>query len=205
MKWEHDWGFIKDMMSGAKNEIRLFERTEKADENQEYPSVKDAIADRVSLITVNGYLRILGTSESVYEDAAGFSALYKEIFKEEKRIIAYDVFGGLFAEKKGILGKIISYFAPDSLEWEKLGMDQQKFMDWAFNGDVHKFYESFLWDGYREILSKVSREEGIFVYPFFWAKECNIQTAFKKIVPFKDILETNYQNMLAINGAGDDA
>lgn len=70
MKRELNWGFYKELISGAKNEIRLFERTEKADENREYPSVKDAIADRVSLITVNGYLRILGTSESVYEDAA---------------------------------------------------------------------------------------------------------------------------------------
>lgn len=47
-------------------------------------------------------------------------------------------------------------------------------------------------------------KEGIFVYPFFWAKECDIHTAFKKIVPFRDILDTNYRNMLAINGASDD-
>ena len=109
MQWGQDWGFFKDMRLGAKNEICLFERTEKADDNREYSSVKDAIADRVSLITVDGYLRILGTSESVYEDAAGFSALYKEIFKEERPVIAYDVFGGLFAAKKGIPGGKICY------------------------------------------------------------------------------------------------
>jgi hypothetical protein len=33
------------------------------------------------------------------------------------------------------------------------------------------------------------------MYPFLWAKECDPATAFKKVVPFGDLLELNVQNM----------
>ena len=39
-----------------------------------------------------------------------------------------------------------------------------------------------------KLLQKMKSDEGVFIYPFLWAKECDIITASKKIVPYKDIL-----------------
>lgn len=33
--------------------------------------------------------------------------------------------------------------------------------------------------------------EGILIYPYLWAKECNIETASKKVVPLKELLGMN--------------
>ena len=193
-----DWGHYKNKLLKVKNDVCIFERIDMVDNKQKYRTVMETIVNNVSLITVNKYLRILGTSDSAYESILGFTNLFKEIYNEEKYIIAYDVFGGLFATER-----TIHYFAPDTLEWEDLQINYEKFIEWAVNGKVNEFYESFLWDGFEEIVSKASPDEGVFVYPFFWAKECDINTASKKIVPFKDILAINYQNRLLINQVGD--
>lgn len=193
-----DWNRCKKGMSNAKNEVCIFERMETADNKRKYRTVMETVVDHVSLITVNKYLRILGTSDSACESVFEFTKLFQEIYQEEKYIIAHDVFGGLYATER-----TIHYFAPDTLEWEDLQVNYEQFIEWAANGNLNEFYQPFLWDGAQEFLSKVSAEEGILVYPYFWAKECDINTAAKKIVPIKELLAVNYQNMLLLNEAGE--
>lgn len=77
--------------------------------------------------------------------------------------------------------------------------EDEQFIKWSVKGKIDEFYQPFFWDGADEILSKVSPDEGVFVYPFFWAKECDINTAAKKIVPFREILDTNYQNRMLLD------
>ena len=121
-----DWNFYQKIILSAKNEVNMFERKEMLDNNRKYFFMKEAITEHASLITVNKYLLILGTSDSVYESTIKFSDLYKTIFKDEKNIIAHDIFGGLFAEEKASLGKKIYYLAPDSLEWEETEISYSK-------------------------------------------------------------------------------
>lgn len=196
---KYNWSDFKNKFMASKNEIYICEKEEMIKDIKKYRTAMEAVVNHVSYITVNKYLRILGTGSSTYESVFGFSNLFKEIYKKEKYIIAHDVFGGLFATER-----TIQYFAPDSLEWEDLRINYKEFIEWVVGGNINEFYQGFLWDGYEEIVSKVSLDEGIFVYPFFWANECDISTAFKKIVPFKDILDTNYQNMVLINETGTD-
>ncbi|MCM1534909.1 MAG: DUF2625 domain-containing protein [Clostridium sp.] len=193
-----DWSYYKNMFMNAQNEICIFERMDMPEDKRIYRTAMETVVDHISLITVNKYLRILGTSDSTYESVFGFTKLFKEIYNEEKYIIAHDVFGGLFATER-----TIHYFAPDSLEWEDLEINYEEFIEWAVKGNINEFYQQFLWNGFDEMISKVSPDEGVFVYPFLWAKECDVNTAFKKIVPYRDILVTNYENMLVINDDGD--
>lgn len=37
----------------------------------------------------------------------------------------------------------------------------------------------------------VAFDEGILIYPYLWARECNIETASKKVVPLAEIIAMN--------------
>ena len=68
--------------------------------------------------------------------------------------------------------KTIHYFAPDTLQWEDLEINYEEFLNWIIEDDITDFYE-----------------------PFLWPKECDLNKAFKKIVPYKDLLVNNFQNL----------
>lgn len=185
-----DWNNYKNKLLNSPNEVRIFEKHEITESSHNYRSFMEAVVNHVSHITINKYLRILGTSDSAYENIFEFTNVYRDIFGEEKYIIANDVFGGLFATER-----TVHYFAPDSLQWEDLGVNYEEFLEWIAEEDITEFYQSFLWKDYEEMVAKVASNEGIYVYPFYWSQECDPNTAFKKIVALKDILETNSQNM----------
>ncbi|MDR3052968.1 MAG: DUF2625 family protein, partial [Coriobacteriales bacterium] len=111
-----------------------------------------------------------------------------EFIGENRYAIAHDVFGGIFAlTKSGIV-----YFAPDSLQWENLEISYDGFIEWISTKDLNEFYESFLWDNSGEFFENVAIESGVLVYPFFWAKEYEANSAVKKIVPYQELLEINW-------------
>lgn len=184
-----NWNRLKLKLLESPNYVAIFEKHETQNSSNQYKTVLETIANNVSYILVNKYLRILGTSDFLYENLFDFTSEFKEVFGEEKYIIAHDVFGGLFASEK-----TIQYFSPDSLKWEDMGVNYEDFINWISHKEINEFYESFLWDGIDEMVTKVGTHEGIFIYPFLWAEECNINTAFKKIVPYRDLLVTNVQN-----------
>lgn len=66
-------------------------------------------------------------------------------------LVADDVIGGFFAQfpKEGG-GVSMRYFAPDTLEWQDLGMGHGQFVHWLLNGDVAKFYEDWRWKGWEK-------------------------------------------------------
>jgi len=47
------------------------------------------------------------------------------------------------------------------------------------------------WTDWRKDAESVSFGEGILIYPHLWAKECNIETASKTVVPLSEILRMN--------------
>ena len=88
-------------------------------------------------------------------------------------VVATDIVGGVFALNMGRFAEdqgMVWYFAPDTLEWESLEMKYSGFIAWA---------------------ESVSFGEGILIYPYLWAKECNIETASKTVVPLSEILRKN--------------
>ncbi len=109
-------------------------------------------------------------------------------------IVATDIIGGVFALNMGRFNEnkgMVWYFAPDTLEWESLEMKYSEFIVWLAQGDLPGYYSSMRWTDWRKKAELVSFGEGVLIYPYLWAKECNIETASKKVVPLGEILEMN--------------
>lgn len=131
----------------------------------------------VRKLVVNKYLRILG------EDIWKINNKVKSIYPGDKTIIATDIWGGLFAISNGDFPgnkSVIWYYAPDTLQWESIDIDYPHFITWVLSKKFNQFHSSFMWSNIDDILNSVSDQQGIFIYPFLWANECNIETATKK-------------------------
>lgn len=109
-------------------------------------------------------------------------------------VVATDIVGGIFALNMGRFPEdqgLVWYFAPDTLEWESLEMKYSQFIAWLAQGDLSGYYSSMRWTDWRKDAESVGSGEGILIYPYLWAKECNIETASKKVVPLKELLGMN--------------
>lgn len=116
-------------------------------------------------------------------------------------IVATDVVGGLFAiniSRYDEGNNDIWYFAPDTLEWESLEMQYNDFVSWALNGNVDDFYQSMRWENWRKECQSISFDDAFLIYPFLWAKECNLETVSKKIVPMDEIISLNFDYMVKL-------
>ena len=86
------------------------------------------------------------------------------------------------------------YFAPDTLEWENLDFSYNEFLAWALQGNTDDFYSCMRWKNWKNDLKKIKYFEVVLIYPFLWAKECNIETANKNIVAFDEVMQINFDN-----------
>ena len=177
-----EWNRVKNEFLKSTNNIEIFEKGNITDGN----TIMETIVNNTNSIVVNKYLRMLGTGQNLYENIFSFNLEVERIFGEKNYIVAYDAFGGLFASKG-----TIHYFAPDRLEWENLEINYSEFIMWLLSEDIQDFYSAFLWNTREEMSNDLKLGQGILIYPYLWAKECDIDTAVKKIVPYKEIIEMN--------------
>ena len=122
--------------------------------------------------------------DSTYEDLTGLS------------VLAIDILGGIFAMDVSRFDpgkKDIWYFAPDSLDWECMDMQYDDFLNWLFRGNLDKYYSTMRWQDWKKDCESVSFYQGILLYPFLWAKECDIETTSKKAVPINEIIGMNFE------------
>ena len=180
-----DWNIFQAELLCSPNKIEIFE---KASETH-YDTVLDIVVNNASLIVVNNYLRLLCSGETEYENILLFNDKFKEFIGEKKYAVAHDVFGGIFA----ITESGINYFSPDSLNWEDLKISYADFIIWISTQNINEFYESFIWSDSDDYIKNVKPNEGIIIYPFLWSKECDVNTASKTIIPYDELLVTNYE------------
>lgn len=146
-------------------------------------------------IVVDKYIRIYGNgddkcSRNIYT----YNQELKKQFGDGFLFVGDDVFGGLFAiNRGGYYSKInhILYFAPDTLEWEDIGITYQEFIIYLASKNVNEFYHPYKWLEFSSYIDEIKYKEGILIYPFLWSKECNIEKADKKIVPFDELVRLN--------------
>jgi hypothetical protein len=183
------WDHIKARLQNSPNDVQIVERSQPNGKPADYGTTMETIAHNVSHIVVNKCLRILGSGDSVYENMLAFTVEFRELFGEEKYLVAHDAFGGLFASEQ-----TIQYFSPDNLQWEDLGVNYDGFISWIAEKDISDFYESFMGPELEDLVAQAKIDEGIFLYPFLWAQEYDAETAHKKIVPFKELMVLNAEN-----------
>ncbi len=111
-------------------------------------------------------------------------------------VVARDIVGGLFALNIGEFAEdrgLVWYFAPATPEWESLSMKYSEFIAWLAQGKLVDFYSTMRWSNWQTDAEAVSFDEGILIYPYLWTKECNIETASKRVVPLIEIVSMNQE------------
>ncbi len=162
-------------------------------------SVLGSVVLNSSGIVVDNWIRVFGhdcksnrgiiTYNNI--DSSGIATKIKRML-----IIADDVVGGIFALNAGKFNTGIGdvwYFAPDTLDWESLGLKYSEFLAWIAQGSIDDFYSTMRWNSWKDICKKIKFDEAISIYPFLWSNELQIESADKKIVPAKELFEINQE------------
>ncbi|NUR27968.1 MAG: DUF2625 domain-containing protein [Catenulispora sp.] len=158
------------------------------------------------LVFDDGWVRVYGGGSG--RDGAlpslaqvnGFPEVFDASWRVPGLVVGHDVLGGVFvlngadpaAEgRPGEPGQMV-YFAPDSLEWEELGVGHSTWIQWLLTGDVAGFYSRLRWDGWREEAAAAGPSQGITVYPYLWTKEAHedLAATARRAVPMREVLGT---------------
>lgn len=153
-------------------------------------------------IVINNWVRIFGQDSNEINGVNHFNTLFKS-YIPGLFLVACDVVGGLFAIDTNRIScnHLMVYFAPDTLEWESIDMSYEDFLAWCFYGNIDEFYSSMRWKNWIEDVSHLNINKGFLIYPFLWAKECNVENATKHIVPLDEIIKLNFENSEIISNS----
>lgn len=113
-------------------------------------------------------------------------------------VVGHDVVGGVFAlnghdpgakGRPGAPGQM-TYFAPDSLEWEEMRIGHSTWLSWLLSGRLEQFYEGMRWPGWREETREMALTQGITFFPPLWSKEARADLAAtsRKAVAMREVL-----------------
>jgi Protein of unknown function DUF2625 len=130
----------------------------------------------------HGWLRLLGSGNpklprSIVDWNAGRSSGYL--------LFADDAVGGFFAINGGALGSdqgVVYYWAPDTLNWESLGLGYSDFLCWALSDRLNAFYESLRWPGWEESTQQLAGDQCFTFYPFLWSKQGSVESSSRKAI-----------------------
>lgn len=203
---EDKWQNIKMVLNKSKRKIKIYQGSN-ALGIKEYRllnipegSVLSSVISNSSGICVDDWIRILGQEDDMRHGVKYYNRINANILDcpllDGLFIVANDVVGGIFAINISRYDVDISkiwYFAPDTLEWESLGMEYFEFIAWISQGNIDEFYSTMRWDNWRKDCNDLSFEKAYLIYPFLWAKECEINSANKKIVPFSELISLNFE------------
>ena len=158
-------------------------------------SALGALAFHSGGITVDGgWLRILGGGHPPLPDLANVNRLGEPDPTSSSPPlleVARDVLGGRFAVNGGGLPGTageVSYFAPDTLRWEPLGMGHSEFIAWALSGRTTAFYDKQRWPGWAQEVAKLGLDEGLSIYaPLFTTQGRDIASTSRRPVAWSEL------------------
>ncbi|HEY7359113.1 MAG TPA: DUF2625 family protein [Ktedonobacterales bacterium] len=146
------------------------------------------------LLVDDGWLRLLGAGNPRLRhsllswNGLGGSAITPPLM--QAFVVGYDVLGGFFAINGGAFGKqdrSVFYFAPDSLQWEDLGLAYGDFLQWAITGNVAGFYGEQRWPGWQQEVTGMSGDQGFSFMPMLWAKGPPLGERSRRVVPQEEL------------------
>ena len=108
--------------------------------------------------------------------------------------VAVDVVGGCFAINGGALpGPLgeVAYFAPDTLQWQPLGLSHRDWVHWALTGPTDEFYADLRWPGWQDESSQVPPASLLSTFPFLWSAPARREpeTVSRRAVAWREVLE----------------
>ncbi len=162
---------------------------------------KSSLGEIVTLtggIICDKWVRIFGSGDIDFVEKNAFLKPYGMI------VVAEDITGGLFSINAE---NMVHYFAPDTLEWEELGIKYSDFVFFFVLGGkrVEKFYELYRLDNWQTEIKNIKSDEGLLYIPFLWSKEIKKVKSLKhKIVPIEEIQKLQLEMMIALNGGSEE-
>jgi len=125
------------------------------------------------LLVDHGWLRLLGSGHPrigsglrEWNAEAGGEPLDPPL--DRALVVGYDAIGGLFAINGGRWDGepgSVYYYAPDTFEWEPLGLPHGSFVEWALSGRLSVFYEGRRWRGWEAEVEALAGDQVISVWP----------------------------------------
>jgi hypothetical protein len=131
------------------------------------------------ILVDQGWLRILGS---------GSPALPRIARPDRKWIVvADDVVGGTFALHPPT-GEV-HYLAPDSLEWESLGIKYSAWFRWCLTDALGGFYQDYRGADWPARIRSLEPHQGYLIQPFPWAKGDPYPARTWNAVPMSELYE----------------
>lgn len=157
------------------------------------------------VVADSGWLRIYGGAGGGMPGLAQVNQFPSEFdpgwYPRDGLVVGHDVVGGVFVlngydpasvGRPGEPGRIV-YFAPDSLEWENLGMGYGTWVAWVLAGRLDQFYAGLRWPGWQGEVVGLTPTQGMSVVPFLWSKEAHddLAATSRRAVPLIELLGLN--------------
>ena len=138
-------------------------------------------------IVIDQWLRILGSGSEQHSTPSVIQFTNQLQLKPRFVGVAYDVLGGVFG--LSATSRSVWYFAPDSLEWEDLGLAYSSFVEWCLSpGRLSKFYQSHRWSGWREELADLDGSKGVSIVPLLCTEpQLAIDDRSRKIISVHEL------------------
>lgn len=199
------WPLLQQMLADAGPTVRALGAAE-ADGRREIELLQVSARSMLGaaalhtggLLIDSGWLRVLGCGHP--ECAWSITAATKHAGSglktgpPEGLVVAIDVLGGLFALNGGFLADAeaghVTYFAPDTLQWESLGIGHSAWIDSMLRVQQRSaFYADLRWNGWEQEVATLPPNTGLSVYPPLWSRESRpIEATRRAVVPIAELV-----------------
>ena len=200
------WPLVQKWIDSAKNKVEVLGvDSAKAKEAlyltqvSTYATLGAVIYNTGGIMIDNGWLRILGSgnqrlNRSVPEWNKGKTiAEYGD--KAPYLLIADDAVGGFFAINYGAFGedlKHVFYLAPNSLQWEPLGLGYTEFIRFCFDSDLSTFYKGLRWSTWNQFIANLDGNKSYSFRPYLWSEGgMDIEKCTRKLVATEELFKFN--------------
>jgi len=131
------------------------------------------------LLVDQGWLRILGSGSPRIPRTA--------LVDRQWILVGDDVVGGFFALHPP--GGDVRYLAPDTLEWEGLGIRYSAWLRWCLSEQLGVFYQDYRAHGWEERIRSLEPERSFQILPPPWAEGPAFYERSWKSLPVEQLYE----------------
>jgi len=200
------WPLVQKWLDSAKNKVEILSvdssKASQALYNAQvstYSTLGAVIYNTGGIMIDNGWIRILGSgSTRLNRDVAEWNkgkTIQEYGDKPTYFLVADDAVGGFFAINYGAFGedvKNVYYLAPNSLNWEPLGVGYGEFILFCFDSDLSNFYKGLRWSSWAQFIGNLDGSKSYSFRPYLWTKEgMDIEKCTRKLVPTADLFNFN--------------
>lgn len=200
------WPLVLKWIDSAKNKVEVLGvDSAKAKEAlyhtqvSTYATLGAVIYNSGGIMIDSGWLRILGSGSERLNRSVPDWNKGKTITdygdKPTYLLVADDAVGGFFAINYGAFGedlKHIFYLAPNSLQWEPLGLGYTEFIRFCFDSDLSAFYKGLRWSTWNKFITNLDGDKSYSFRPYLWSEAgMDIEKCTRKLVPTEELFNFN--------------